>query len=593
MGCPAPPGCAGMGGMGSGVDLGGAAAHSHPSHRSPGLRRSPGCHGDPVPPPGDPQRPSPLWICCRMKDWGCWSSLGVGRCCGAAEPVPRCHILPSKPHWLGSARPQRRPCCQGFTNFLPCSSSWERPWLSQLHRRVPGTPGEEAASPGGQEEEAVAADTLREPGSPPRKESAAGAGDPRGAAGTGRPSLCGLWVGGGGVPSASSPRLPGSLTPRSCPPRAAAAMPVTVTVTLPGPAPWGFRISGGRDFRKPITVSKVTEHGKAAAGDLRPGDVIVTINGESTAEMLNVEAQNKIKQSPGQLRLEVERSPVPYPSHTNGDASLEGLATRFQDTLQMPSESQSALRTLDPSVASLSASSQPLEQELTCPSLCQRRQPGEAKPVWEGAAPLPPARGTGVLAGQGPAARSAPAAVGHPGSGIGMRREWERDARGVSGCLLQPRAQCQDARGRPILPAGSRWLRAWRLPPFLPPCFLFFLFFKPKLGSAAAPSAALPSCLWPQPRPPLGSSGRPLPPSSPAPGLLCCRLRRVPPCPTGSIPAPEGPQGWGHEGAVPEPPPKALCPRGGEGMAALGSIPLFLASWKPPGMRPRPGSSRA
>ncbi|NWS86949.1 PDLI2 protein, partial [Toxostoma redivivum] len=107
-------------------------------------------------------------------------------------------------------------------------------------------------------------------------------------------------------------------------------MPVTMTVTLPGPAPWGFRISGGRDFGKPITVSKVTEHGKAARGDLRPGDVIVTINGESTAEMLNVEAQNKIKQSPGQLRLEVQRSPVPPPSHTNGDTSPERLATRFQ-----------------------------------------------------------------------------------------------------------------------------------------------------------------------------------------------------------------------------------------------------------------------
>ncbi|NXG76311.1 PDLI2 protein, partial [Baryphthengus martii] len=80
-----------------------------------------------------------------------------------------------------------------------------------------------------------------------------------------------------------------------------------VTVTLPGPAPWGFRITGGRDFGKPITVSKVTEHGKAAAGDLRPGDVIITINGEKAAEMLNVEAQNKIKQSPGQLQLQVER----------------------------------------------------------------------------------------------------------------------------------------------------------------------------------------------------------------------------------------------------------------------------------------------
>ncbi|XP_066193302.1 PDZ and LIM domain protein 2 [Sylvia atricapilla] len=168
-----------------------------------------------------------------------------------------------------------------------------------------------------------------------------------------------------------------------------------VTVTLPGPAPWGFRISGGRDFRKPITVSKVTEHGKAATGDLRPGDVIVTINGESTAEMLHVEAQNKIKQSLGQLRLEVERSPVPPPSHTNGDTSPEGLATRFQDTLQTRSESRGALRTLDPSLASLThapgnASSQPLEQEFPCPGLHQERGRLSLQNSSQGP-PLPPA----------------------------------------------------------------------------------------------------------------------------------------------------------------------------------------------------------
>ncbi|NXI61806.1 PDLI2 protein, partial [Anseranas semipalmata] len=103
-----------------------------------------------------------------------------------------------------------------------------------------------------------------------------------------------------------------------------------VTVTLAGPAPWGFRITGGRDFGKPITVSKVMERGKAAAGDLRPGDVIVSINGESAAEMLNVEAQNKIKQSPGQLQLQVERFPLPSPSHANGDSSPDRLAARFQ-----------------------------------------------------------------------------------------------------------------------------------------------------------------------------------------------------------------------------------------------------------------------
>uniref|UniRef100_A0A8C6ZD15 PDZ domain-containing protein n=1 Tax=Nothoprocta perdicaria TaxID=30464 RepID=A0A8C6ZD15_NOTPE len=76
---------------------------------------------------------------------------------------------------------------------------------------------------------------------------------------------------------------------------------MSVTVTLAGPAPWGFRISGGRDFGKPIA------RGKAAAGGLRPGDVIVSINGERAGAMLHVEARNRIKQSAGPLRLQLER----------------------------------------------------------------------------------------------------------------------------------------------------------------------------------------------------------------------------------------------------------------------------------------------
>ncbi|NWR05857.1 PDLI2 protein, partial [Paradoxornis webbianus] len=249
-----------------------------------------------------------------------------------------------------------------------------------------------------------------------------------------------------------------------------------VTVTLPGPAPWGFRISGGRDFGKPITVSKVTEHGKAAAGDLRPGDVIVTINGESAAEMLHVEAQNKIKQSPGQLRLEVERSPVPPASHTNGDTSPDRLATRFQvspgQPLHTPGPSQGWARD-PPDVSVLCPSSQPVEQEFTCPGLRQRRGPER------GPSQLPLA--------------AAPAA--------------------------------------PWLPR--------------PPAPSFF------------PSSLF--ALGPAPE------GRSLP-------------HGVPPCPGGSPAARTPPsQGWGHEDAAPEAPhanPRAQG--GGEGVAALGSIPLLL-----------------
>ncbi|KFR05929.1 PDZ and LIM domain protein 2, partial [Nipponia nippon] len=186
-----------------------------------------------------------------------------------------------------------------------------------------------------------------------------------------------------------------------------------VTVTLAGPAPWGFRITGGRDFGKPITVSKVTEHGKAAAGDLRPGDVIVAINGESAAEMLNVEAQNKIKQSPGQLRLQVERSPVPPPSHANGDASPERLATRFQDTLRMQEESQGALRPSYSSPASLS------------PPPRSSRGPGRARDSPDGSvlSPQLAAPGRGVCLSQPP-----------PGGG---RRGAARRTQ-VSGCREPP-----------------------------------------------------------------------------------------------------------------------------------------------------------
>lgn len=34
---------------------------------------------------------------------------------------------------------------------------------------------------------------------------------------------------------------------------------MALTVNLTGPSPWGFRISGGRDFKKAITVSKVLD----------------------------------------------------------------------------------------------------------------------------------------------------------------------------------------------------------------------------------------------------------------------------------------------------------------------------------------------
>ncbi|XP_049625441.1 PDZ and LIM domain protein 2 [Suncus etruscus] len=115
------------------------------------------------------------------------------------------------------------------------------------------------------------------------------------------------------------------------------------TVDLVGPAPWGFRISGGRDFHTPIVVTKVTERGKAEAADLRPGDIIMAINGVSTGTMLHAEAQSKIRQSPSPLRLQLDRSRAASPGCTNGDGSMEARATRFQGSARTHTGSQSSL----------------------------------------------------------------------------------------------------------------------------------------------------------------------------------------------------------------------------------------------------------
>ncbi|ELK19255.1 PDZ and LIM domain protein 2 isoform X2 [Pteropus alecto] len=129
---------------------------------------------------------------------------------------------------------------------------------------------------------------------------------------------------------------------------------MALTVDVVGPAPWGFRITGGRDFHTPIMVTKVTERGKAEAADLRPGDIIVAINGESAEGMLHAEAQSKIRQSPSPLRLQLDRSRAASPRQTNGESSVEVLATRFQGSVRTHTDSQSSFRSSCSSPASLS-----------------------------------------------------------------------------------------------------------------------------------------------------------------------------------------------------------------------------------------------
>ncbi|XP_031438854.1 LIM domain-binding protein 3b isoform X2 [Clupea harengus] len=90
------------------------------------------------------------------------------------------------------------------------------------------------------------------------------------------------------------------------------------TITLSGPAPWGFRLQGGKDFNMPLVISRITPGSKAATGNLTQGDIISAIDGVSTEGLSHLEAQNKIKIATTKLNLTMQRSkrPAPVPTAT-------------------------------------------------------------------------------------------------------------------------------------------------------------------------------------------------------------------------------------------------------------------------------------
>ncbi|XP_051924597.1 PDZ and LIM domain protein 5a isoform X4 [Hippocampus zosterae] len=84
-------------------------------------------------------------------------------------------------------------------------------------------------------------------------------------------------------------------------------MSTNYNVTLSGPAPWGFRLQGGKDFNLPLTISRLNDSGKAAKAGVAIGDKVLSIDGIATDGMNHLEAQNKIKNCTGNLSLTLQK----------------------------------------------------------------------------------------------------------------------------------------------------------------------------------------------------------------------------------------------------------------------------------------------
>ncbi|XP_065490775.1 PDZ and LIM domain protein 3 isoform X4 [Caloenas nicobarica] len=102
-------------------------------------------------------------------------------------------------------------------------------------------------------------------------------------------------------------------------------------VILQGPAPWGFRLSGGIDFNQPLIITRITPGSKASAANLCPGDVIVAIDGLGTENMTHNDAQERIKAAAHQLCLRIERAGTKLWSP---QVSEDGKAHRFKINLE-------------------------------------------------------------------------------------------------------------------------------------------------------------------------------------------------------------------------------------------------------------------
>ncbi|XP_053544505.1 PDZ and LIM domain protein 7 isoform X4 [Ictalurus punctatus] len=95
------------------------------------------------------------------------------------------------------------------------------------------------------------------------------------------------------------------------------------SVTLSGPAPWGFRLQGGKDFSMPLTVSRLTPGGKAAHAGVGVGDSVVSIEDSNAEEMTHVEAQNKIRGASDSLTLTLSRA-----FQSGGEQKMEVIDNR-------------------------------------------------------------------------------------------------------------------------------------------------------------------------------------------------------------------------------------------------------------------------
>ncbi|NXQ79044.1 SYP2L protein, partial [Nyctibius grandis] len=130
-------------------------------------------------------------------------------------------------------------------------------------------------------------------------------------------------------------------------------------ITLSGGAPWGFRLQGGSEQKRPLQVSKIRKRSKACRGGLWENDVLVSINGKSCAGLSHATAMQIIDSSNGMLNIRVKRI-------VGGDQTgprLQRSPSPGQRVLSPPSPLSPPAQLLSPEPAGAPATTQPSQPQ--------------------------------------------------------------------------------------------------------------------------------------------------------------------------------------------------------------------------------------
>jgi len=102
------------------------------------------------------------------------------------------------------------------------------------------------------------------------------------------------------------------------------------TYTLFGSAPWGFRLSGGREFNQALVICRVTPGSVASRCGLEAGDIIKAVEGQFCNAMTQEMCQELVKSARGSLNITVEK---PRNLNSNPDPTVYVSIYYFDSSL--------------------------------------------------------------------------------------------------------------------------------------------------------------------------------------------------------------------------------------------------------------------